>query len=251
MSVDSAVPVTEVTRVSPTGSTVGLVIPESLGEHTWYATTRLAGDRTVRQFTVAPVGQHEVIPSRIMPGATRSDWQFHGHDVVLFEAPERRDACLLWIGPYHEATTWFGGPAPSRRGLNRLLGSVEFADDPNGAVVRPRVAQYTRQFGTTVIGSGPTSYLAARPAPDALGALPDWAGLTLAGGELWRSPRMLSGDAAASAAGTIHEFRYLLANPTCALDIVLNGPEAGGVPADLGHDDLTGVLDALRASWTD
>jgi hypothetical protein len=239
-----------ISRVAPSGASIHLVMPAELGDHHWFASTKLAGHRSVRQFTIAPAGRHRVIPVKIIPGATRTDWQLPGHDLVLFEAADRSNACLLWIGPYHEATTWFGGPAPGRRGLNRLIGAVEFTDSPQGAILRPRLPQYVRPFGTTVIASGAESLLMIRSAADGLSALPDWSGRRLAGGELWRTGRTLDETAAARIAGSVHEWRYLWAGRSCVVDVVLHGPESGVPASRLDASGLLSALDRLHVTWT-
>ena len=61
-----------------------------------------------------------------------------GYDAVLFEARDRSDAALVLVGPHHEATTWFGGPAPDRAGIDTLLSTFRFADAARGARSRRR-----------------------------------------------------------------------------------------------------------------
>jgi hypothetical protein len=215
----------------------------------WYASTRFTGPRTARQFFLAPRGEHRVIPAHVLPGARERRVALRGADAVLFEAADRSDAALVLVGPHHEATTWFGGPAPAEDGLAALLETFRFTDDPAGATLVPASDLLLRQAGVSLIGRGDRATLVARRAVDALPTLPDWAGLRLPAGELWRAERLLDGPASALVAGTVHEWRYVLAGESAAMDLVLHGPEAGRPRLELTEEQLLAALAALDAGW--
>jgi hypothetical protein len=237
------------TRIAPSGARVDLAVPEVFGPLRWYASTRFTGPRTARQFFLAPRGEHRVIPTHILPGAHQRRVALRDADAVLFEAADRSDAALVLVGPHHEATTWFGGPAPADGGLAAMLEAFRFTDDPAGATLVPASDLLLRQAGVSLIGRGDRATLVARRAVDALPTLPDWAGLRLPTGELWRADRLLDDGASALVAGTVHEWRYVLAGESAALDLVLHGPESGRPHQALADDRLVAALAALDVRW--
>jgi len=237
------------TRIAPSGARVDLAVPEVFGPLRWYASTRFTGPRTARQFFLAPRGEHRAIPKHVLPGARERWVALRGADAVVFEAVDRSDAALVLVGPHHEATTWFGGPAPADGGLAALLEAFRFTDAPGGATLVPASDLLLRQAGVSLIGRGDRATLVARRAVDALPMLPDWAGLRLPAGELWRADRLLDAGAGALVAGTVHEWRYVLAGESAAIDLVLHGPESGRPPLQLTDDQVLGALAALDARW--
>jgi hypothetical protein len=237
------------TRIAPSGARVDLAVPEVFGPLRWYASTRFTGPRTARQFFLAPRGEHRVIPTHVLPGARERRVALRGADAVVFEALDRSDAALVLVGPYHEATTWFGGPAPADGALAALLETFRFTDAPEGATLVPTSDLLLRQAGVSLIGRGDRATLVARRAVDALPTLPDWTGLRLPAGELWRADRLLDNGASALVAGTVHEWRYVLAGESAAMDLVLHGPESGRPPLPLTDDQVLGALAALDAKW--
>lgn len=238
-------------RIAPSGARVDLSVPDVLGGLRWYASTRFTGPRTARQFFIAPRGEHRVIPTHVLPGARERRMPLRGADAVLFEAADRSDAALVLVGPHHEATTWFGGPAPADAGIAALLETFRFADDPAGATLTPASDLLLRQSGVSLIGRGDRATLVARRAVDALPTLPDWAGLRLPVGELWRADRLLDDGASALVRGTVHEWRFVLAGASAAMDVVLHGPESGRPALGLADDQVLAALSALDASWVD
>lgn len=239
-----------VSRIAPSGAPVELSVPAEFGEHAWFASTRLAGPRTARQFFIAPAGEHRMIPAHILPGARERREPMRGFDAVLFEAADRSDSALVLAGPYHEATTWFGGPAPDPAGLTGLVNSLRFTDSPRGASLTPASDLLLRQSSVTLIGESDRSVLVVRRAVDALPTLPEFAGLPLPGGELWRAGRQLPDDGAAAVAGTPHEWRYLMAGESAAMDLVLLGPESGRPALDLAEESIVAALGNLTGRWS-
>jgi hypothetical protein len=238
-------------RVAPSGAPLWLRLPTALGEYRWYGSTRFAGPRLNQQFFLAPAGEHRAIPTHVLPGAHANRRGLRGHDAIVFEAPDRSDACLVLAGPHHEATTWFGGPAPDAAGVERLLTTLRFTDSPTGASLVPTSDLLVRQSDVAVIGRNADSVLVIRRPADVLPSLPDWAGLPLAsGGELWRAGRVLPDPQAAMVAGTPHEWRYILAGPGLAMDLVLLGPESGRPGLPLDEAQLLAALGALDGRWT-
>ena len=152
-------------------------------------------------------------------------------------------------GPYHEATTWFGGPAPDSAGVARLLSTFQFTDSPDGAALTPTSDLLVSQGDVALIGRNDHSTLIVRRSSDVLPTLPEWAGLPLPGGELWRTGRELDPGSAARVVGTPHQWRYVLAGDSTAMDLVLHGPESGKPPLPMGDDQLVGALSALRGLW--
>jgi hypothetical protein len=237
------------TRIAPSGARVDLAVPEVFGPLRWYASTRFAGPRTARQFFLAPRGEHRVIPTHVLPGARERRVALRGADAVVFEAADRSDAALVVVGPHHEATTWFGGPAPADGGLAALLETFRFTDAPAGATLVPASDLLLRQSGVSLIGRGERATIVTRRAVDALPTLPDWAGLRLPAGELWRADRLLDGASSARVSGTVHEWRYVLAGESSVVDLVLHGPESGRPPLHLTDDQVLAALAALDARW--
>lgn len=238
---------TIVRRIAPSGEPVELALPAAFGQLRWYASTRFSGPRLARQFFVAPRGEHRVIPLHLVPGARERRLPVRGADAVVFEAPDRSDAALVVVGPHHEATTWFGGPAPDPAGLAGLLAAVRFTDAPAGAALLPASDLLVRQAGVTLIGRGARSTVLVRSASDALPGLPGWAGAPVPGGELWRVDRMLAPHAATAIAGTAHQWRYLLASESAVVDVVLHGPESGQTAVP--EPAAVAALSAVAARW--
>lgn len=241
--------VTDVSRVAPTGDPVRLGIPAALGRHDWFGSTRFAGRQMSRQFSFTPAGRHRVIPTSIMPGARTSTRSFRGFDAVLHEAPDRSDAALVLAGPYNEATTWFGGPAPDMAGINALLSTLHFVDSERGATLSPAARDLVQQPDVTVIGRSPESMVLLRRGTEALPSLPEHSGMRLPGGELWRARRKLDPDQESVVTGTPHEWRYVFATPSAVLNVVLLGPESGRPTTALDDDGVLGALGALGAVW--
>jgi hypothetical protein len=240
---------TAVSRIAASGAPVDLVLPEALGDLRWYGSTRFSGPRTARQFFLAPAGEHRAVPTHALPGATRRVEPMRGFDAVLFEARDRSDAALVLAGPHHEATTWFGGPAPDAAGLSALLTGLRFTDSPRGAALTPVSDMTAAQRDTSLIARSRDATLVVRPAADALPALPDWAGAALPGGEMWRAERVLDPGSTAAVAGTPHRWRYLFAGDSVAMDLVLHGPEAGRSRTALSDDAVASALASLAGSW--
>jgi hypothetical protein len=240
---------TAVTRIAPSGAPVDLTLPTAFGEYRWYANTRFVGPRLARQFFVAPAGEHRAIPVHLLPGARERRVPVRGFDAVVFEAADRSDSALVLAGPHHEATTWFGGPAPDDAGLAALLSTFRFTDAPAGATLVPASDLLVAQSDVTLIGRSERSTLLVRPAADALPTLPEWAGLALPGGELWRAGRVLEEREAALVAGTPHQWRYLLAGDSVAMDIVLHGPESGIPLLGLAEDQVVDALSTFTGRW--
>jgi hypothetical protein len=240
---------TTVPRIAPTGAPVELSVPVAFGEHRWYANTRFTGPGLARQFFLAPAGEHRAVPTHVLPGARERRVPVRGFDALVFEAPDRSDAALVLAGPYHEATTWFGGPAPDEAGVAALLSAFRFTDHPAGATLVPVADLLVAQTDVTVIGRSPRSTLIVRRAVDALASLPAWAGLRLPGGELWRAGRVLPPSEATLVAGTAHQWRYLIAGDSVAMDLVLHGPESGQPPLPMSADDLVATLTGLAGRW--
>jgi hypothetical protein len=239
-----------VARIAPTGSPVDLTVPAALGALRWYGSTRFTGPRMARHFFLAPAGEHQVIPRKLLPGAREQRIPMRGYDAVLFEAADRSDAALAMVGPHHEATTWFGGPAPGPRGIDALLSTFRFTDAARGAALVPASDLLIRQSGVSVIGRSDHVVLSVREAAEALSSLPEWAGMAVAGGELWRTGRALQPAVAAAVAGTPHAWRYLLAGDSAVTDVVLLGPESGRPALPLRDDAVVAALSMLSARWS-
>lgn len=240
-----------VTRIAPSGAPVELTLPAALGDFRWYGSTRFSGPRLSRQFFLAPAGEHRAIPTHILPGARERRQSLRGFDAVVFEAADRSDSALVLSGPYHEATTWFGGPAPDLVGLTALLSTFQFVDGPNGAALTPLSSLLVQQPDVAVIGRTPSAMLMVRRSVDMLPTLPEWAGFALPGGELWRAGRVLNSREAGLVAGTPHQWRFLLAGASVAMDLVLLGPESGRPPTDLSEDDILDALRLVSGRWAD
>jgi hypothetical protein len=238
-----------VSRVAPSGAPVQLTLPAALGEYRWYGSTRFSGPRLSRQFFLAPAGEHRAIPTKILPGARVHRQALRGHDAVVFEAADRSDSALVLAGPHNEATTWFGGPAPDAAGLSRLLATFRFTDSPSGATLVPVSDLLVRQPDVALIGRNSGSVLMVRRSVDMLPTLPEWAGLALPGGELWRAGRVLDADQAGLVAGTPHQWRYLIAGDSVAMDLVLLGPESGRPALPLAEAQVVEALSVLTGRW--
>jgi hypothetical protein len=167
----------------------------------------------------------------------------------VFEAADRSDSALVLAGPYNEATTWFGGPAPDAAGLERLLRTFRFTDSTNGATLAAASGMLAQQPDVSLIGRSDRSVLVVRRAAEMLPTLPEWAGLTLPGGELWRAGRVLDREHAGLVAGGPHQWRYLLAGPTLGMDLVLLGPESGRPPLRMAESQVVDALSVLTGRW--
>ena len=239
----------DIWRVAASGDPVELTLPGMLGDFRWYGSTRFTGPRLARQFFLAPAGEHRTIPTMILPGARETRRTLRGYDAVVFEAADRSDSALVLAGPHNEATTWFGGPAPDPAGVDRLVRTFRFTDSANGATLAPASDLLVRQPDVTLIGRSDRAVLVVRRAAEMLPALPEWAGLTLPGGELWRADRILDRVQAGLVAGGPHQWRYVLAGPTLGMDLVLLGPESGRAPLPLAEAQVVDALSVLTGRW--
>ena len=239
----------DVWRVAASGDPVELTLPALLGRVRWYGSTRFTGPRLARQFFLAPAGEHRVIPTKILPGAREERRSLRGHDVVVFEAADRSDSALVLAGPYNEATTWFGGPAPDAAGLERLLRTFRFSDSANGATLTAASGLLVQQPDVSLVGRSERAVLVIRRAAEMLPSLPDWAGLALPGGELWRAGRVLDRAQAGLVAGGPHQWRYVLAGPTLGMDLVFLGPESGRAPLPMAEKQVVDGLSMLTGRW--
>ncbi|QJY47346.1 hypothetical protein [Pseudonocardia broussonetiae] len=239
-----------VSLVAPSGAPVELEVPDAFGDFRWYGSTRFAGPYMSRQFFLAPLGQHRAIPTHVMPGATERVQPMRGYDAVVYEARDRSDSALVLAGPHHEATTWFGGPAPDLMGVSTMLTSFRYDDGPRGAALTPAAPLLVSQPDVALIGHSESATLIVRRSVDVLPSLPEWAGLALPGGELWRAGREMDARAAALTAGGPHSWRYVLAGDSVAMDLVLLGPESGRAPTTMAEDQIVDALGALSGRWT-
>lgn len=238
-----------VSLVAPSGAPVDLEVPEALGDFRWYGTTRFSGPRMSRQFFLAPAGERRAIPTHVMPGASERVQPMRGFDAVVYEARDRSDSALVLAGPHHEATTWFGGPAPDPAGAAAMLSSFRFTDAPGGATLVPVSPLLVSQPDVAMIGQSEQATLIVRRSADVLPSLPEWAGFALPGGELWRAGRVLDPRATAQVADTPHQWRFILAGDSVAMDLVLLGPESGRAATTLTEDDVVDALGQLTGRW--
>ena len=226
----------DVWRVAASGDPVELTLPALLGDFRWYGNTRLTGPRLARQFFLAPAGEHRAIPKKILPGGRQVRRTMRGYDAVVFEAADRSDSALVLAGPYNEATTWFGGPAPTAAGIERLLRMFRFTDSANGATLVPTSDMLVQQPDVSLIGRSANAVLVVRRAAEMLPALPEWAGLTLPGGELWRADRVLDGVKAGLVAGGPHQLALRARRPDARHGPRAARPRVRPRPAAAGRD---------------
>lgn len=238
-----------VSLIAPSGAPVEMAIPEAFGSFRWYGSTRFSGPRLTRQFFFAPAGEHRAVPTHVLPGASRRATPMRGFDAIVFEARDRSDSALVLAGPQHEATTFFGGPAPDPAGVASMLSSFRFTDAAGGASLVPVADLLVSQPDVAVIGRSEMATLIVRRVTDVLPTLPEWAGFALPGGELWRAGRVLGDRQAALAAGTPHQWRFILAGESLAMDLVLLGPESGRAATTMSEDDVVDALGRLSGRW--
>ncbi|MBG0831088.1 hypothetical protein HS041_25335 [Planomonospora sp. ID67723] len=237
-------------RSAPDGTRVTVDLPVEAGAIEWHGHTRFAGPGLVRDFQLAPAGHRRAIPSKIFPGGREETFRRHGFDLVLYEAADRSDSCLVWAGPYHEATTWFGGPAPRRLFLNRLIAAVDFTDSPEGAKITPRIRDGVQQHGTMLIGANDGLLLMASDARVSRESLPAWRGAVQGNAEVWREELDLDPDQKAALAGTPYEWRYTFANPTTVFTLVFSrDPDQAGITARGNDATVDAVLGGINVMW--
>ncbi|MBW0114357.1 hypothetical protein [Pseudonocardia abyssalis] len=239
-----------VSLVAPSGAPVDLEVPDAFGDFRWFGTTRFSGPYLSRQFFLAPLGQHRVIPTHVLPGATERVQPMRGYDAVVYEAPDRSESALVLAGPHHEATTWFGGPAPDLMGVSTMLTSFRYEDGPRGAALTAASPMLVSQPDVALIGQSEAATLIVRRSVDVLPSLPEWSGLPVGGGELWRAGRLLDDRATTLAADSPHRWRFILAGESLAMDLVLLGPESGRAATSMSEDQVVDALGALTGRWT-
>ncbi|PZG02513.1 hypothetical protein [Micromonospora deserti] len=241
----------EVVRTAPDGARVSVTVPATAGTLKWYGTIRFNGPDFLRDFSFAEAGAHQVIPKKILPGARTEVFRRRGFDLVVYEAADRSDACLVIAGPHNEATTWFGGPAPRPAVLNRITSMVDFADSPTGARLTPRPGANLQQFGTMVIGSDARMTIMIKDARQVRDQLPTWRGLVQGEAEVWRSRMDVHETKAAKLAGTPFEWRYTYANPTAVFDVAFRDETPPGITLNVAVDEdyVNSMLSGLRVTW--
>lgn len=239
-----------VSLVAPSGAPVDLEVPEAFGDFQWFGTTRFSGPYLSRQFFLAPLGQHRAIPTHVMPGATERVQPMRGYDAVVYEARDRSESALVLAGPHHEATTWFGGPAPDLMGVSTMLNSFRYEDGPRGAALTAASPMLVSQPDVALIGHSEAATVIVRRSVDVLPSLPDWAGLALPGGELWRTARLSDDRPSALGDDSPHSWRFILAGDSFAMDLVMLGPESGRAATALSQDQVVDALGAFTGRWT-
>jgi hypothetical protein len=238
----------EFSRVAPNGARVDIALPEAAGPIEWFGTTRLSGAGFLRGFSFAPIGEYKVIPKKIFPGGRHEVFQRRGFDLMLFEAADRSNSCLVWAGPYNEATTWFGGPAPREELLNRVTSAVHFTDSPGGARVTAEPAANLQQHTTMLVAQNDRILVMFRDARTESHTLPEWQGMRQGDTEIWRSPRALEPQQAEAVKGTAFEWRYLMANPTTVFEVIFQlMPGENAAESDSLAET---VLSGTRSTWT-
>ncbi|GAA2415210.1 hypothetical protein [Nonomuraea africana] len=243
--------IAEVVRVAPDGGRAQITLPEEAGVLNWHARTRIAGPRLMRDFDLAQAGQHLVVPRKIFPGGRTEVFRRNGFDLVLYEAADRSDSCLVWAGPYNEATTWFGAPAPRTAVLNRLVSSVSFTDTPEGALLSPAGATAAEQFSSQIYGENDNLLITIRDARAARQSVPEWRGAQQGDAEVWKEELDLDPEQKAGLAGTPYEWRYIYANATAVFEVVLRKRAVAGEQRSAAAEDrATAVLSGLRVAWT-
>lgn len=238
-------------RLAADGARLTIDLPLEAGTLEWHGHTRIAAPGLLRAFSLAPAGHGKAVPTHIFPGGRAETFRRRGYDLRLYEAADRSNSCLVWAGPYHEATTWFGGPAPRQPVLNALVAAVEFADSPEGATMTPRVQVGTQQFGTQVFGVNDRVLVMAKDARTARESLPGWQGMTRDGMEVWKDALALDPEQKAALAGTPYEWRYTFASPTAVFTVMFpkDGTEAGVSRDAAGDAMVEAVLDGVRVEW--
>ncbi|MCG5212089.1 hypothetical protein [Streptosporangium sp. KLBMP 9127] len=237
-------------RISADGARVRINLPEEAGAVAWHGHTRLAGQGPARNYSIAPAGRHRAIPTKIFPGGSGKTYRRMGFDLILYEAADRSNSCLIWAGPYNEATTWFGGPVPKPAVLNSLVTSVTFTDSADGAQLTPRNPVGVQQYGTVVLGIGHEFLLMAKDARAGRDALPNWQGAVIGNSEVWKERLDLDPKQRDALAGTPLEWRYIYASPTSIFTIAfpqrLDSAEFWNKKE---RDRVTAVMAGLKVEW--
>lgn len=240
----------QITRAAADGARLTIDLPDAAGTLEWHGVTKIAGPGFARSFSLAQRGGNSAIPTHIFPGGRVESFQRRGYDLTLYEAADRSDSCLIWVGPHNEATTWFNGPAPRRSVLNALVAAVDFADTPEGATVKARVPAVLQQFGTTVIGANDRLTIMATDARTSRESLPDWQGANRGSEEVWKVALDVDPDQKPRLAGTPYEWKYTFANAGAVFTVqfTYDLDNASMRAADTGLADA--VLAGLKVQWS-
>ncbi|MEV4007084.1 hypothetical protein [Actinomadura sp. NPDC049753] len=247
-------PLFEVVRAAADGARVSVMLPPEAGPLRWYGATKFSGPNYLRSFHLAEAGQHEVVPSNILPGASKRVYRRNGFDIVVYEAVDHSNGCLVFAGPYNEATTWFGGPPPRAAVLNRIVSMLTFIDSPTGARVTAKPATNIQQHGTMLVGSDARMTVIARDARSARDNVPVWRGRQHGDAEVWRIRQNLREEQAAKLAGTPFEWSYMFANSTAVFDVSFRpeAPPGALTPksiVDRYENHVDTVLSGLKVIW--
>jgi hypothetical protein len=243
--------VAELIRSAPDGSSCTLSLPPEAGVLEWFGKTRFAGPEFLRDLGFAPAGQHQVIPRKIFPGGRQETFRRRGFDLMLFEATDRSDSCLVWVGPHHEATTWFGGPAPRRDVLDRMVSTLTFTDSPSGAYLTAEPAANLQQYATMLVGQNDQLLLMISDAPTQRHLVPTAQGTVRGDAEIWRERLELDGVQRDMLAGTPFEWRYLIVFPTAIVEVIFPVSPTATQTTEVSDETLvTSVLSGLQASWS-
>lgn len=240
-----------VTRRAPDGAHITLSLPAEVGDIQWHGITRFAGPQFSRDLSFAPTGQYKVVASKLFPGGREEWFRRNGFDLVLYETEDRSDSCLVWVGPYNEATTFFGGPAPRREVLNRIVATLTFKDSKQGAFIKPVSAAGLSQYGTMLVGHSDEVTVLIRGAREGRHTLPEWRGMPEGDAEIWRRRLDLDEEPRQELTGTAFEWRYTLANPTAIVDVTLaTKPWVARMDDSRAARTVEAVLSSLQPSWS-
>ncbi|MER6514804.1 hypothetical protein ABT158_48905 [Nonomuraea sp. NPDC001636] len=237
------------TRAAADAARLTIELPDSVGALEWHGLTKMAGPGFAHAFTLVQKGGNSALPTHIFPGGRVETFRRHGYDLTLYESIDRTNSCLVWVGPFNEAKTWFAGPAPRRSVLNALVAAVEFTDSPEGATLRPRLRAATQQFATKVIGRNDRLIVMAGDARAARETLPDFQGARRGDAEVWKIPLDLDPEQKARVGGTPYEHKYIYANSTAVFTVQFTfDPEASSFrAADDGF--VEDVLAGFKVAW--
>ena len=135
-------------------------------------------------------------------------------------------------------------PGATAAGIERLLRTFRFTDSANRPPSSPASDTLVQQPDVSLIGRSANSVLVVRRAAEMLPTLPEWAGLTLPGGELWRADRVLEGvkagwSPAARTVGAMSSPAHARHGPRAARPRVRPRPAAAG--RDAGRRRVVGA----------
>lgn len=182
---------------APDGSTVTLRVSGYDLSGMWDSTVRITTNRPyagapeglqLREFHVTPTGNYDRVLDYAIKGTWVNKVEAQSGHFLVGHSETADQGLAIWRGQWHEAATWLDAPTmPAGVALQRFNG-LRFVDSPAGLVVESSFPETETVEAIEVSKIIPgVGYLDIRKPEDGLGLVPNWSGVAVQTGEVWKT----------------------------------------------------------------